>query len=1128
MSFYTALTGLNAATAQLGVTSNNIANVGTSGFKRSRADFGDIFATSPLQKASSVIGQGVSLKQVSQEFSQGNIATSSNALDLAITGDGFFPLKSADGLQNIYTRNGAFTMNDQYNVVNSAGQALMAASVDSSGKADLSNLNRLAIPKKTTGDAKQTSLVKLGLNFPADAKVITAAFNRTNAATYNKTTALTVYDQGGNGYLATVYYAKTQNASQASPYNKWQTYVYIGDSAVNASLIQSTDDNGQKLYVNKYGQLKPEVEVADQLVNRKTQMFALDNLTDKRTSVPASIGGTTVAGSKTKAADGTDYTIDLTAEKGINFSTISATNKAMLSSLFAIDVDGSNKPVTIDMSRLTSLNKTLTGIDIAKEMSNEINSTFGDNRYWDFTTSDASKKFTIGSGTSSLAIDLADTIKTDRIAFTAATGAGTLTVGGTDVVFPGAKTAIEVAALVKTALSTGGSAFLTAHAGATVTDNGNGSISIAYSAADSAKDTVGAQPAFTVIPPVANTAGNSGSAGTITTSSPTMLQRADQMTFSAATAAGVITVAGVAVNVTAGMSATAVATAVKAAVDASAFITANAGRSITNNGDGSITVKYAAADNKAVTTTYADTGTTGVTAPLVETNPAITDTMTTKQVVAAMQARVDRAVTTGATPEVKITVSYNPVTAGFKFVPSDGITALTLRGGTTTATSNDVLGLGITNATVAADGSYVTSDSIKPNGNLIRAAADQRYGVKVDFDSVTQKFTVSSGKTGDSSSIALSNVNNFAKSLMGLANNSVTTSTSALRGITSSPAITRGSTIGINVDNNFPVDTTNNRFVVTVDNVKGEIVIPPSANYTLDGFLAQLQNRINLLANDAGNSVSGVKVEYERGTNSFKFTSGTASSDSFIKISGSSMWGLANATAGRGETSSWTKPTQFTSLVNGVPVPKYIDERGLETTSTDGFTTLPEWSAVYYDKGELTFDTGGKLLSPKSGSQLDTVFLADGKGALRINIDYSASSQFSSPFAVLSQAQDGSPEGDLVGVNIGDDGLVNASYSNGSQKALGKIILANFSNANGLRQIGDGSFIASAASGTSVLGEAGGAGFGTLRAGARERANVDLTQELVDLITAQRNFQASAKAIETSTSMTQTIIQIRN
>ena len=167
MSFYTALTGLNAATAQLGVTANNIANVGTAGFKRSRADFGDIFATSPLQQASSVVGQGVSLKKVSQEFSQGNIQVSSNALDLAITGDGFFPLKSGDGLQDIYTRNGSFTMNDQYNVVNSAGQALMAATVDSSGKADLSSLNRLTIPKQTSPSQKRYGVKQINIKFRA-------------------------------------------------------------------------------------------------------------------------------------------------------------------------------------------------------------------------------------------------------------------------------------------------------------------------------------------------------------------------------------------------------------------------------------------------------------------------------------------------------------------------------------------------------------------------------------------------------------------------------------------------------------------------------------------------------------------------------------------------------------------------------------------------------------------------------------------------------------------------------------------------------------------------------------------------------------------------------------------------
>ena len=91
MSFYTSLTGLKAATTELALTSNNIANVGTSGFKKSRASFGDIFATS-LQKSTAVVGQGVSLKEVRQEFSQGNVEFSSNTLDLAISGEGFSPL----------------------------------------------------------------------------------------------------------------------------------------------------------------------------------------------------------------------------------------------------------------------------------------------------------------------------------------------------------------------------------------------------------------------------------------------------------------------------------------------------------------------------------------------------------------------------------------------------------------------------------------------------------------------------------------------------------------------------------------------------------------------------------------------------------------------------------------------------------------------------------------------------------------------------------------------------------------------------------------------------------------------------------------------------------------------------
>ncbi|MGA1068930.1 MAG: flagellar hook-basal body complex protein, partial [Burkholderiaceae bacterium] len=452
-------------------------------------------------------------------------------------------------------------------------------------------------------------------------------------------------------------------------------------------------------------------------------------------------------------------------------------------------------------------------------------------------------------------------------------------------------------------------------------------------------------------------------------------------------------------------------------------------------------------------------------------------------------------------------------------------------------TGNTVLGLGQVGSAVDEYGLYTPvgaalNGKVMPNGDLIRSVDDQRYGLKVSFDNVNEKFTFSSGTTGDDSSIVITNSNALAESLLGISAPSgspleIRVSDVALRGTQSMPAETVGTQVAINVNNNFSVDETNNTFVVSVDDVKGTVQLPPSDTYTLDGFMAELEKQINSLASTTGSTVSGVRVTYDRQLNAFRFTTGTTGTNSFIKVSGSSNWGLANVEAGRGSTSTWIKPTQFTDFSSGVGVAKYIDEFGNETSSADGFSVLPEWSPIYLDKGELTFNTSGNLISPQTGSQLDTVYLADGKGALTINIDYSASTQYSSAFAVLSQSQDGRPEGDLVGLDIGDDGLVSASYSNGSQLTLAKVILANFSSPAGLRQIGDSSFYATAKSGNPKIGEAGSAGFGTIRAGATERANVDLTQELVDLITAQRNFQANAKAIETSTTMTQAIIQIR-
>lgn len=158
MSFYTSLTGLNAATKELSVTSNNIANTATTGFKRSQAEFSDIFASTPSAKASNTSGAGVALKGVEQQFTQGNIESSGNVLDLAISGDGFFALQTADG-SNVFTRNGSFMLSSSNVIVNSQGQQVLGKSVDPTSGAATGALGPITVPASKASTSAETAKV---------------------------------------------------------------------------------------------------------------------------------------------------------------------------------------------------------------------------------------------------------------------------------------------------------------------------------------------------------------------------------------------------------------------------------------------------------------------------------------------------------------------------------------------------------------------------------------------------------------------------------------------------------------------------------------------------------------------------------------------------------------------------------------------------------------------------------------------------------------------------------------------------------------------------------------------------------------------------------------------------------
>ena len=1093
MSFYTALTGLQAATAQLGVTSNNIANVGTTGFKRSRADFGDIFATSPLQKASSTIGQGVAIKQITQEFSQGNIQFSANSLDIAITGDGFFPLKSADGLQDIYTRNGTFLLDNSFNVVNAAGQSLIAAGVDSSGKADLDNLSKLNIPRKTTGDAIETSAITLGLNFPADATVITKPFDKTDPTTYNKTTAVTVYDAGGNDYLATVYYAKTQVAGAKDPTSKWQTYVYIGDTRLQENLIQA-NDRGDKLYVNKYGQTLPESKIPPENIARGvTQLVHLDDLKSPIDSTPAALSGQQI-----------DTTINTNFKSGLNvYDTLLAQTPA--------NIGGQTQ--LIDASSLVGTAATL-NLNIPA---------------------------------------LAGIPPQQPIPLTLA----------------GTETKIQIANLIASAIASDPTfKSSSVYPGRSVVDNGDGTVSITFSKADDVSDVVDPGTGVGSIPLV-NITGGAAQLDAIEkysknsiafelnidgANSPKLIDLS-YLNDSALTKTftGVDLAKEITNQINKGYGDERVFDFTQGDISSldlstdsiTGLLKTNAGSlmklklvnpSVEGDPGAELDIQFGQVDpNLAppVPGSVASKGADGTITPASDGVVYFTDLskVSREDALAAIQSLVKanaNSLVPGHERYTDLKVGYDSQLQTFTF-KNTSATSLQIFASAPNLAIKGLMGLTSTESLVdSSTGGY--GAKVIPNGNLINPVVEQRYGTVVSFDEATRRFTISSGTTGDTSSIEISSASANAYTLLGLTKDEIATSAIPFRGVTSEPAILKGGTIGLNLDNKFRVDATNNQFVVTVDNVTGLIEIPPKSDYTIEAFRQTLENRINALGDNFGRTVNGAKVEImtnANGTKYFQLSTGTTGNDSFLKVSGNSIWGLGGLDSVRGKTNQWQDPKQ---AKNADGFPLYVSRDGTETTDPGTFSadeTRDLWSPVFYDNGELTFNNKGDLLSPGQAIDFQSTTIGSSGSTIKFSIDYGVSTQYSSPFSIKKQDQNGRPEGDLIGVDIGDDGLVNASYSNGMTKSLAKIILANFAAPTGLRQIGDASFYATSKSGDVKYGEAGAAGFGTVRAGARERANVDLTNELVDLITAQRNFQANAKAIETNNTLTSAIINIR-
>lgn len=236
MSFPIALSGLNAASADLGVTANNIANANTSGFKSSRAEFGDVFGATAYGLSRNSSGQGVRLQQVASQFKQGNVNYTDNTLDLAINGEGFFTVRGDKG--QAYTRAGAFGADREGFVTNSSGQKLQVYSPLAGGGFDTAALSDLRLSGGDSAPRASTTL-SAQANLPASAPAASVTpFNASDPASYNHSTAVTVFDSLGASHTANLYFVKGAAA------NSWQLNVTVDGAAAGAATPLAFSDSG--------------------------------------------------------------------------------------------------------------------------------------------------------------------------------------------------------------------------------------------------------------------------------------------------------------------------------------------------------------------------------------------------------------------------------------------------------------------------------------------------------------------------------------------------------------------------------------------------------------------------------------------------------------------------------------------------------------------------------------------------------------------------------------------------------------------------------------------------------------------------------------------------------------------
>ena len=250
MSFYTSLSGLKGAQADLSAIANNVANVNSTAFKKSKAQFGDMFAAAPMQTTNQIAGQGVRIQGITQQFTQGTVETTDKTLDLAITGEGYFTVKAPDGTIS-YTRNGAFAVDDNRYAVDTTGARIQVWPVDPATGA----LTTTPSATSTPADLVDLQIPTTYLGQAGGAQLTSVAISKTGLAS-------AIYADGSTAYLGQVGMASfnSQEGLRQEGDAHWTATVSSG------APILGTANTGMFGAVNSGSLERSNVDITEELV----------------------------------------------------------------------------------------------------------------------------------------------------------------------------------------------------------------------------------------------------------------------------------------------------------------------------------------------------------------------------------------------------------------------------------------------------------------------------------------------------------------------------------------------------------------------------------------------------------------------------------------------------------------------------------------------------------------------------------------------------------------------------------------------------------------------------------------------------------------------------------------------